>query len=198
MRWTQSPSPPGVHESSSLLDLLDWSTDVESFAKERALFVFSYSGDDPGLVSDEKYLFVTDDRPLTSSDKETLLARSTGRATVSSAPKEAVDLSWLTKPDPQAGASPHNLQALYRAIQHWLRSSDYLIVDELFRAADVALLPAETLTALLRYSFGARKKLPNWGRFLASVHQELERREMDAAALLYGLGAEERAQQAQR
>jgi hypothetical protein len=198
MRWTLNPRPPIPSLRNEWPDLLDWSTGVEPSKNEQVFLFVTYSGDDLGIVSAPKFMFLTDDLTVTSTAKETLQPRSSGPATLSSPPKEAVDLSWLANADPASSASSQNLRSLYKAIQQWLRNSDYTMVDALFRAADVPHLPAETLTALLRYSFAARQKLSNWSTLLVQVREELQKRRLDTAALLYGLVEEDSAQQADR
>jgi hypothetical protein len=94
--------------------------------------------------------------------------------------------SMKSATDPSVAAS---LRRLYRDIQQSLRNADYEIVDALFRAADIPNLPPETLIALLRYSFTARGRLPNWDTLLSQVSAELDRRHLDAKRLLSGLKA---------
>jgi hypothetical protein len=195
MRWTLDQPIPAAEWGEWATRLLDESTDVGTQKAEPVLVYVTYSGADTGVIESRGYVFLTDDLPVTSSSKETLLPRFGSPARLSSTSKHAVDLSWLVEPDQAKAAAPEKLRLLYRGIQQWLRSSDYHMVDALFRAADVAHLPVETLTALLRYSFAARQKLPYWQTLLAQVRQELEKRKMDTAALLYGL-EEDRAQQA--
>jgi hypothetical protein len=100
---------------------------------------------------------------------------------------EGVDLDWLTT-DPEHAAGSDKLRSLYKGIQHRLRGADYAAVDLLFKNVDVRLLPAETLVAMLRYSFAAHQKLGRWSAFLNSVRQELRRRKLDARTMLSGLG----------
>jgi hypothetical protein len=87
---------------------------------------------------------------------------------------------------------------LYKFVQQSLREGDFSIVDALFRAVEVTALPAEALVAMLRYSFAAHRKLPNWARFLESVRSELDRRKMDSQKILSGLAGPNSAQPAAR
>jgi hypothetical protein len=131
------------------------------------------------------FVYITDDLPVTADRKMTVTVSSTGTKRLRALPKPTIDLSWLLSDNP--AASPQNLRALYKAIQHFMRETDFGMVDALFKAVDVRNLPAEMLVAMLRYSFAAHKKLQNWSSFLAQVRQELDRRGMDNAQVLAGL-----------
>lgn len=140
-----------------------------------------------GLLPRWRYAFLGDDLCVTAVRKETLnAAADSSRSEV--LVNSGVDLSWLSAA-PKDAASPESLRTLYKGLQQCLRTLDYGVINGIFEAVEVKVFPAETLVALLRYSFAAHKKLNGWNAFLSKVREEFDRRGLDTRTLLTGLEA---------
>jgi hypothetical protein len=138
---------------------------------------------DPNSTRVRRAVYVT----LMAVSHEPSVANDQDRSSQEADAAQSLDLTWLFNDQPGQPASPASLRELYRGIQQSLRQSDYKFIDTLYRAADVELLPAETLVGMLRYAFSAHRKLENWKPFRQKVHDELGRRGADPERLLAGL-----------